>query len=69
MDSCKGLDILLLTVVASQKERSPRQIIIPKTEKHDGLFVTDSFIVFIILTLIKRFSDRKRAREQGVRRY
>ena len=45
------------------------QIIIPKTDKHDGLFITDSFIVFLILTLIKRISDKKRAREQGVRRY
>ncbi|MBQ4424836.1 MAG: hypothetical protein II882_03740 [Lachnospiraceae bacterium] len=45
------------------------QIIIPKTEKHDGLFVTDSFIVFIILTLIKRIYNKNRAKEQGVRRY
>ena len=34
------------------------QIIVPPTEKHEGIFVTDSFFVFIVLNLMKRIMGK-----------
>ena len=40
------------------------QIIVPPTEKHEGIFVTDSFFVFIVLNLIKKLVHKNSGEDE-----
>ena len=42
------------------------QIFIPQTEKHDGVIVTDSFLFFIIMRLIRRFTKCKNSQKPTI---
>ena len=35
-------------------------LFIPKTEKQDGLFLTDSIFLFLFVNLFKRFKNRRK---------
>lgn len=42
------------------------QIYIPKNDKHGSVFVTDSLLMFLILTIIKRISKCKHSQKPTI---